>query len=114
MQYTILTNKRGVKKMIQYGNYRIVEKKEDLFNSREKILWEEENQTSFVSYGVVEHRGDKEHYPQYYKYVKTPDGRDFCRTWCKCEKSEIKKFFKGILEEKKNEIKLLEKAIDKI
>ena len=99
--------------MLRYGDYMVVERKEDLFNDKERIIWDEEDRTRFWNYNVVYHGGDKENYPQYYKYAE-PWDEHFCGSWYKCEKTEVKEFFKELLKWKTIEIENIKNAIDKI
>lgn len=89
--------------MKDLGKFLVLESAEDLNNN---VIYDVVYSTRIGNIGVIHHDGDRQNYPQYYKYVEPWDTR-CCGDFVKCSKEEIIEYYEEKIKKMKEIIENL-------
>lgn len=89
--------------MKDLGKFLVLERAEDLNNN---VIYDKEYRTRIDRIGVIHHNGDKQNYPQYYKYIESWDTR-CCGDFIRCSREEIIEHYEKKIKEIKEIIENL-------
>lgn len=96
--------------MKRFGQYIIVNSKEELYNTGYRVIWEDDkiNAIRIMHYGVF--YGVNKPYPHYYKY-EVPFDLHECGVWHICDKAEVIDYLNRATKSKTKEIAEIQNTI---